>query len=196
MYRIHRVDQPEQHRAIRRFWYRVYCEERGVLRHKADAAIRELDDPMAHTGNLFAATDDAGEVIGTVMSSYARDTPLGSYADFYELDRLLALQDGVAVVTKLMTAAHQRGTGLAIALLQTVTRQGLEDGITHALYDANPPTDVLFRRMGGVDWLGMKHHHEFGHVRVMMTRLRDDAARLSSPGHPLSDCYRDLPHPA
>ena len=29
-----------------------------------------------------------------------------------------------------------------------------------------------------------------------MTRLRDDAARLSSPGHPLSDCYRDLPYPA
>ncbi len=50
--------------------------------------------------------------------------------------------------------------------------------------------------MGGVDWLGMKHHHEFGRVRVMMTRLRDDAARLSSPGHPLSDCYRDLPYPA
>ncbi len=121
MYRIHRVDQPEQHRAIRRFWYRVYCEERGVLRHKADTAIRELDDPMAHTGNLFAATDDAGEVIGTVMSSYARDTPLGSYADFYELDRLPALQDGVAVVTKLMTS--RASADLAITLLKEAARK-------------------------------------------------------------------------
>lgn len=196
MFRIQRVDQPEQHRAVRRFWYRVYCEERGVLRDKSDAAARELDDPMARTGNLFVATDEAGTVIGTVMSSYARDTSLGSYADFYELDRLPAPQDGVAVVTKLMTAAHQRGTGLAIALLQTVTRHGLQDGITHALYDANPPTDALFRRMGGVDWLGLKEHHEFGRVRVMMTRLRDDAARLSQRGHPLADCYLNLPHTA
>lgn len=187
MKRITLATTEDEFRDVRRFWYRIYCVVRGVLRDKADHERGELDDPLLGVGRLFVARDANGEVQGTLMATYNTDGPLGDYADFYELDRLVG--EKVAIVTKLMVTPDRKGTGLSLELLRAATAAGVHDGVAYAVYDANPPTDSLFHRLGGVDWLGFKHHPSFGHVRVMYTRLRDDAPILSSPGHPLAMCY-------
>jgi hypothetical protein len=173
---------------IQKFWYQIYCVLRGVLLEYADHELKELDDPLLGKGKLFFGRDSGGNVVGTVMTTYAAECSLGTYWEFYELDRLPA-DASVAIVIKFMTSPDKRGTALALKLLKAATIAGLQDKITHAVYDANPPTDALFRRFGGVDWLGVKHHADFGDVCVLMTRLRDDAKILSSVGHPLSDCF-------
>jgi hypothetical protein len=38
--------EPDEVRQVRRFWYRVYCEERGVLVDRAVHIQRELADPL------------------------------------------------------------------------------------------------------------------------------------------------------
>jgi hypothetical protein len=180
---------PSEFQEVRRFWYQVYCQMRGVLRDQADHAARELDDVLLGKGRLLYARGASGQIIGTVMGTYERNCDLGYYSEFYELPRLAAPSNSISIATKLMVAHDKRGTRLALALLKAITTAGLKDGITHCVYDTNPPTDALFRRVGGIDWLGFKNHPSFGNVCVMMTLLRDDAHILSRPGHPLSECY-------
>jgi len=189
MVAISRARTEFEYQEVRRFWYQIYCVVRGVLREQANHDTRELDDPLLGKGKLFLGRDPSGRIVGTVMATYAKDCHLGHYGEFYELARLPTSQESIAIVTKFMTSPDKRGTALALSLLKTVTTAGLVDGISHAVYDANPPTDALFRRVGGVDWLGMKHHPVFGDVCVMMTRLRDDAHILGQPGHPLAQCF-------
>ena len=176
---------------VRRFWYCVYCEVRGVLRDKADHAARELDDSLLGKGRLLWARDANGEISGTVMGTYERECDLGYYSEFYELPRLAAPSNSISIATKLMVAPQKRGTRLALELLKRISTVGLQDGITHCVYDANPPTDTLFRRVGGRDWLGVKYHPSFGSVCVMMTLLRDDAHILRRADHPLAECYKN-----
>jgi hypothetical protein len=176
---------------VRRFWYQIYCVLRGVLREHADHTLGELDDPLLGKGRLFMARDSGGQIVGTIMSTYAFECSLGSYHDFYELD-LLSSDASIAIVTKFMIAPDKRGKVLALKLIKYAISKGVKDGITHAVYDANPPTDAFLQRIGGVDWLGVKYHPEFGDVRVMMHRLRDDFQVLSSAGHHLADCFSNV----
>jgi hypothetical protein len=172
---IQRAETATEYQEVRRFWYQIYCVIRGVLKDKANHDTQELDDPLLGKGKLFFGRNSAGLIVGTVMTTYAKDSDLDGYREFYELGRLEESFRSIAIVTKFMAAPDKRGTGLALSLLRAVTTAGLQDGITHAVYDANPPTDELFRRVGGIDWLGRKRHPEFGDVQVMMTRLVEDA---------------------
>lgn len=176
---------------IRRFWYQVYCEHRGVLRHLADHLNKTLDDKLLTHGQVFIARESTGEIVGTVMATYARDTDLGEYEEFYELHRLTSRRGVISIVTKLMTSPSRRGTAIAGDLLKAITRQAVQDGIEYAVYDANPPTDAWFKRMGGREWVGVKFHPSFGEVSVMVTRLKDDRELLRAHGHPLALCFVD-----
>ncbi len=123
---------------VARFWYQIYCVLRGVLRDQADHTAMELRDPLMQVGDLFIARCD-GEVTGTVLSTYARDDPLQDYADFYELARLPEFPATVAITTKFMVSPQYRNGTLPIRLLQATTSKGLRDGITHTVFDCNPP---------------------------------------------------------
>ena len=177
---------------VARFWYQIYCVLRGVLRDQADHTAQELRDPLMRVGDLFVARRD-GAVAGTVLSTYAKNNPLEDYADFYELERLSEYPATVAISTKFMVAPAYRNGSLPIRLLQATTSKGLRDGISHTVYDCNPPLDKLFTNIGGKDHAGVKSHPVFGDVHVMLLALRDDAKLIcANPHNPLARCYAVL----
>jgi hypothetical protein len=177
---------------VRQFWYQIYCVLRGVLRDEADHLTHELNDSLLTKGKLLMALDANGEMIGSMLMTYARSSDLGSYFDFYELEKLPTDLTNTAIVTKFMVTPERRGTQLPIALLKEGMRVLIQDEIHCVVYDANPPTDSLFKRLGGIDWLGPKTHPVFGNVRVMMSRLKEDREIFSHPSNPLASCYQDL----
>ena len=173
------------------FWYRIYCVHRGVLRAYADHDKKMLDDALMRKGDLFVARRH-GRIVGTVLSTYARIANLGAYEHFYELDKLSEYPNSVGITTKFMVEPKYQKSQLAIRLLQATFRKGLEDNISHAIFDCNEPLDAMFCDLGCRDHIGWKEHPDFGRVRVMMIRLRDDASQFAAEGNVLSDCYQDM----
>ena len=174
------------------FWYRIYCVHRGVLRAYADHEKKMLDDALMRKGDLFVARRN-GRIVGTVLSTYARIANLGAYENFYELDKLSEYPHSVGITTKFMVEPKYQKSQLAIRLLQATFRKGLEDNISHAVFDCNEPLDVTFCDLGCRDHIGWKEHPDIGRVRVMMIRLRDDASQFAAVDNVLSDCYQNLP---
>ena len=173
------------------FWYRIYCVHRGVLRAYADHDKKLLDDALMRKGDLFVARRN-GRIVGTVLSTYARTANLGAYEQFYELEKLSEYPSSVGITTKFMVDPKYQKSQLAIRLLQATFRKGLEDNISHAIFDCNQPLDMMFSDLGCRDHVGWKEHTDFGRVRVMMIRLRDDASQFAAVDNVLSDCYQNL----
>lgn len=173
------------------FWYRIYCVHRGVLREYADHDKKMLDDALMRRGDLFVARRN-GRIVGTVLSTYARIANLGAYEHFYELEKLSDYPNSVGITTKFMVDPNYQKSQLAMRLLQATFRKGLEDNIGHAVFDCNEPLDAMFSDLGCRDHVGWKEHPDFGRVRVMMIRLRDDASQFAEEGHVLSNCYQNL----
>lgn len=176
---------------VSRFWYRIYCVNRGVLRAYADHDKKTLDDALMRKGDLFVARRN-GQIVGTVLSTYARIATLGAYEDFYELEKLSEYPNSVGITTKFMVDPKYQKSQLAIRLLQATFRKGLEDNISHAIFDCNEPLDMMFGDLGCRDHVGWKEHPDFGRVRVMMIRLSDDASQFAAVDNVLSDCYKNL----
>lgn len=173
------------------FWYQVDCVHRGVLRAYADHQKKMLGDALMREGHLFVARR-RGEIVGTVLSTYATTAKLGAYESFYELSKLAEFPGSVGITTKFMVHPKYQRSQVAVRLLQATFRKGLEDDITHAVFDCNEPLDSMFGHLGCRDHVGWKEHPDFGRVRVMMIRLRDDAPALASPGSVLASCYQNL----
>ena len=181
----------EDFREVSLFWYRIYCVHRGVLRAYADHDKKMLDDALMRKGDLFVARRN-GRIVGTVLSTYARLANLGAYEHFYELDKLSEHPNSVGITTKFMVDPKYQKSQLAIRLLQATFRKGLEDNVSHAIFDCNEPLDAMFCDLGCRDHIGWKEHPDFGRVRVMMIRLRDDANEFAVDGNVLSTCYQNL----
>lgn len=173
------------------FWYQIYCVHRGVLRTYADHDKKMLDDALMRNGHLFVARRN-GRIVGTVLSTYARSANLGAYEHFYELDKLSEYPNSVGITTKFMVDPKYQKSQLAIRLLQATFRKGLEDNISHAVFDCNEPLEAMFSDLGCRNHVGWKEHPDFGRVRVMMIRLRDDASQFAAEGNVLSICYQNL----
>jgi hypothetical protein len=156
----------EEHAAVRRFWYEVYCVVRGVLRDKADHIRRELDDPFLRKGYLHMATDGRG-ICGTVLTTYGRDTALEPYASFYELERVPGYPHRVSITTKLMVRPDVRGTNVVLHLLRASYHLAFRRGVERSVFDCNDPVYALFKSMGARDLHGRKSSPDFGDVHIM-----------------------------
>lgn len=176
--------------AVRRFWYHVFCEIRGVLREKADHATRELDDPLLSRGLLYLARDDKG-ICGTLLSTYTRATDVEPYASFYELDRLPEYPRHTAIATKFMTRPDVRGTLVAFQLLRAAVQRGLQDDIAVAVFDCNEPVYELFCGVGAQSHAGWKVHPDFGRVCVMKQVLRRTEEVLAAAPKPKHRLLRE-----
>ncbi len=188
---IAQANTPEELNEIARFWYQLYCVDRGVLRHKADHAATQLRDPLMHDGVVTYARDNTG-VCGTMMNTYLCNNPLSDYYAFYELNRLQANPNEISISTKFMVSRAHRGSNLALRLMQATFRQGFADGIAHTVFDCNAPLDTFFARVGARDHAGAKFHLDFGHVKVMRLDLRDDAEKFRlDTKNPLSICFQE-----
>lgn len=179
--------EPDELRQVRRFWYQVYCEERGILLEQADHVRRELADPLDLQGNIFVGRDDAGAVCGTVMTSYSRDGDLAGYEAFYEMSRLGdSHPSSSSITTKLMVSKSCRRTPLAVMLITATFRKCIADGITCSVIDCNVPLVSFFTGLGCVPHAGWKKHRAFGDVCVMVIRPYDDARHIHAIGSPLA----------
>ncbi len=172
----------QTHRNVRCFWYHVYCEVRGVLRHKADHSAKELDDPLMRKARLFVAVGDDDAVIGTIMSTYARETDLEPYTTQYELKRHASFPHSASITTKFMVLPGRRGSRVAVRLAKAAFDQGLRDGITHNFIDCNRPLFPLFESLGYRAFVGWKQSAEFGDVCIMSLGLIEDEAYMRQIG--------------
>jgi hypothetical protein len=176
---------------ISRFWYQVYCVDRGVLRHKADHSNLVLEDPLMRDGTVTYARDSTG-VCGTMMNTYLSNNALTDYFEFYELGRLAAKPSEISISTKFMVSRRLRGSSLAIRIMQETFRLGIKDGIAHSVFDCNAPLDKFFAGVGARDHAGLKFHPDFGHVNIMRLDIKADAECFrANTKNPLSICYQE-----
>jgi len=160
---------------VRALWYQLYCLERGVLLRMADTARQQLTDPLLGKGNLFIARGTAtGFIYGTVLSTYCQYGIPSRYESFYEMARIDVHPATTSITTKLMVARCRRGSNIASRLACATYQQGLRDGITHNFMDCNEPLYPFFTALGFRHHAGPKIDEDFGTVRVMLLRLRED----------------------
>jgi hypothetical protein len=183
MYTIKLANDRTNLRAVKRFWYQVYCLEREVLLESADHGSGLLGDPLLHESNLFIAEDEEG-ICGTVMTTYSFRADLGEYVEFYQMTRFPTHPKTTSITKKLMVSRRYRGSRLGVQLACAAFDQALRDGITHNFIDCNRPLYKLFRGLGFREHCGWQDHPDFGEVCVMLLRLVEDQIffeRIRSP---------------
>ena len=185
---IHLAQTERETRAVNRFWYDIYVAEMARHRHEADHASRCLHDPLENKGHLFYASHE-GQVVGSVLTTYLRDTRVGCYEDLYRLGALPPAVRAVAsVTTRLVVRPDKRRTGLVTRLAVATYVQAVMDGIERTEIDCAEPMVPLFKSLGFRDSVGPALHPEYGRVRVMRLDLVD-LAHLSAAGSPLARAY-------
>lgn len=185
MYKIRLAESTRDSTDLRRFWYGVYCIERGVLLDKGDHQLKLLDDPFIAESNIFVAEDSNG-ICGTVMTTYSRQVDIGEYASFYEMQRLPEHPPTTSITRKLMVSRGYRGSRLGIALACAAFDRAFIDGITHNFIDCNRPLQPFFQKLGFRNHSEWKIHPDFGEVRVMVLRLLKDQDYFLAIGSPFT----------
>ena len=174
-----------------RFWYDVYVAEMG--RHLGDPAVdhekRRLVDPVAPDGRLLLARDRQGQIVGTLMSTWASEPSLAKYVELYGLDRLSAFQRSQSTITtKLMVAPRFRCTRLGMLLARESYRWGLSAGVRFDFIDCNDHLLPFFDKLGYRPHLGRIQHAEYGAVNSMYLAVHDSVHLYNQQ----SPFYREL----
>ena len=192
---IRQATTPQELFAIRRFWYDVYFLEMGRLESQADQRKKQLADPLDQSGPLHYAERD-GQVVGTVLTIFARDADLGAYEDFYGMNSDQWNHPAeTSMTTKLMVVPSLRKSGLAVKLALATYEYALLQGIQQNFIDCNAHLHSFFLRLGYVEHRGWVHHKDFGEVCSMVLNVSDrkHLKRVKSPFVRILDAHSTTP---
>jgi GNAT superfamily N-acetyltransferase len=170
--------------ALFRFRYEVYVEELHRPQSYACHKTRRIIDPLDRRAHNLMAWRD-GEIIGCVRTNFVRDGGVGSYHDFYELDRL-SEKDVIdaSICTRYMVAPKYRRSRVPIELMKRIYKYGLYDGIRFNFIDTNAPYQKFYEKFG-YEHLFDKTHSDYGKVSIMRLKA-DDLKWLRSVKSPFA----------
>ncbi len=169
---------------LKRFWYDIYVTEMGRDFDKANHALKELDDPRAHHGELIVA-HRGDTVVGTLICTPSWTNALGEYEALYDLKRFGAKHpQNTGIITKLMVAPEYRNSRLSVGIACELYRHAVPSGVHHAFIDCNDHLVPFFRRLGFTEWSPAVQHCDYGKVHVLKLDCLD-LARLKKLRSPL-----------
>ncbi|HZZ91256.1 MAG TPA: GNAT family N-acetyltransferase [Usitatibacter sp.] len=172
------------------FRYRIYVEEMHRFQKDADHARRRIRDSL-DDGAINIAAFDGDEVVGVVRANESRQSSLGAYESFFQLDRMgKDHPPHTSIVTRLMIAPHLRRSTLAVRLCIECYTLGLEEGIKWCFIDCNDHLVDFFRGLGFMPYIGKVDHEEYGEVTPMRLRL-NDLEHLEAVRSPFAACLRN-----
>lgn len=185
------VTDPADLEKIYRFRYQVYVEEMHRFQKDADHVRRRITDAL-DIGGINIAAFEGDEVVGVVRANESRNSRLGPYERFFQLDRMAPGQhpDHTSIVTRLMIAPHLRRSTLAVRLCIECYTLGLEEGIKWCFIDCNDHLVDFFQGMGFRPYIGKVVHEEYGEVTPMRLRLQD-LKHLDAVRSPFAACLRN-----
>ena len=160
--------------AIRRFWFDVYCRQMQRFGAVSGAGVDELRDPLDATSRIALAVEvSTGRVVGTLMSTFARESSLSYYEGLYEMRHFEGHPDGTAIATKFMVAPEYRRSDLSLRLARFSYRLGIDSGVRRSYMDCNPPLIAFFLKLGCRPHVGWIAHPQFGRVFSMVLHVDD-----------------------
>ncbi len=169
---------------VYRFRYRVYVEEMRRKQQYADHTAKTVCEPLDEWGEILAARDEEGHVVGTVRYNFGASGSFGYYTDLYEMKRAgRYFPEQVSITTKLMVSPTLRNTRLGLELALATFRLGLRLGDKFDFIDCNAPLVSFFERLGYRRYLKDIEHPEYGAVVPMVLAL-DDLAHFEALGSP------------
>lgn len=190
---IRQAETTEDRQRVFRFRYEIYVEEMQRPQTYADHQARTIIEPFDATGHIFLAEDQAGQIVGTVRTNFARDTDFGYYRELYGMECVgEAFPEHVSITTKLMVAPRERSSTLAHRLCTKLYCFGLAEGILFDFIDCNPHLEGHFQRLGYCRYRDRIQHPEYGDVLPMILPV-NDLGHLESVDSPwVRDC-REFP---
>ncbi len=176
------IARPQELPEVFRFRYRVYVKEMQRQQRYANHALQQTTDELdAHGVNLMAVLN--GSIVGTARVNFLEDGRVGSYEDFYELDKLSpAERHQTSITTSLIVDQSLRSSSLPLMLVRACYRTLIERDSQLNLIDCNDHLVPFFRRLG-YQSLGQKTHYDYGRVNRMSLELQNEAqlAQARSP---------------
>jgi CRP-like cAMP-binding protein len=175
-------------RASQRLRYAVYVEEMGYYRDTADHLARRWTDGHDEAADVLVAAVD-GRDCGTLRVHRAGVTAIpDSWRDDFDLMRAEAAvgADRVAVLTRFVVVASERGGYLPLEMMRETYRMCLGSGVALALIDCVPHLVGLYRRLGFRRYRSGVNDPNTG-VLIPMAFDLWDREHLAALGSPLVD---------
>jgi acyl-CoA synthetase (AMP-forming)/AMP-acid ligase II/acyl carrier protein len=128
---VRSVVTSEEREMVYRFRYTVYAEENHRSMAHADRKHRLIMDSLDTTGQIIAAFDASGKVVGTLRVNLMRKSDIGSFRQRYQLAQLSSAEAASASVSsRYVIAREHRGGALAVRIVRHACKVLLAEGIT------------------------------------------------------------------
>lgn len=173
---IKEAESPDELEAVYKFRYLIYVKEMNRVQHYAnhekEIIVDPLDDGKCHD---LVAYDSQQNMIGIVRVNFSRESDLGFYEDFYQMQCVGDEHPNhTAIITRLMIhPAWRKTTDLAVQLNVACFELGLKHEIKFAFMDCNDHLVKFFTGFGWREYIGKVEHSEYGLVTPMRLDLLD-----------------------
>lgn len=175
--------------------YRCYVEELGWKYDQADAAAKELRDPMDATGLIYYAEEG-----GRVVATYCVHVPDGyfklpdKWRNHYALDRFAEFpEECFSFSSRLMVAQEHRGSMAVPKMLIEAYAEGWRRGTRFNFCFCRPRLIDLYERLGFIRYKDNIFEPTQGYMSPMVL-INEDAEHLQAVRSPfLRVCKSNQP---
>ena len=190
---IKEAESSDELEDVYKFRYLIYVKEMNRVQHYAnhekEIIVDPLDDGKCHD---LVAYDSQQNIIGIVRLNFSRDSNLGFYEDFYQMQCVGDEHPNhTAIITRLMIHPDWRKTtNLAFQLSIACFELGLKHEIKYAFMDCNDHLVNFFTSLGWREYIGKVEHSEYGLVTPMRFDLYNSEylKKIKSPFVTILDC--------